>query len=65
MDCKVVGRLVDNMNGHRVSLSDLYRRPRQLAVHHRDQHLVAQVRHIHLAHLLDRFQVRMPTILLK
>jgi len=52
MDCQVVGRLVDNMHDHRVSLGDLYRRPRQLTVHHSHWYLVAHVRHVHLAHLL-------------
>jgi len=52
MDCHIVGRLVDNVHDHRVSLSDLYRWPRQLPVHHSDRNLVAHVRHVHLAHLL-------------
>ena len=52
MDCEVVGRLVDNVHDHCVSLGDLYGRPRQLPVHHSDRNLVAHVRHIHLAHLL-------------
>ena len=39
------------MNGHRISICDLYRWPRQLLVHQGDQCLVAQVRHFHLAHL--------------
>uniref|UniRef100_A0A0A9CT75 Uncharacterized protein n=1 Tax=Arundo donax TaxID=35708 RepID=A0A0A9CT75_ARUDO len=38
------------MNSYRVSLCDLYRRPRELPVHHGDQCLLAQVHHIHLAH---------------
>jgi hypothetical protein len=51
MDCYVVGRLVDDMDGDGVSLGDLDRRTRELSVHHGDQRLVAQVRHLHLAHL--------------
>jgi len=51
MDGDVVGRLVDDMDGDGVSLGDLDRRPRELAVGHGDQRLAAQVRHLHLAHL--------------
>ena len=39
------------MNGQRVPLSDLNRRPRELPVHHGHQRLLARARHIHLAHL--------------
>lgn len=39
------------MNNHRVSFSDLYHRPWELPIHHGDQGVLAQVSHMHLAHL--------------
>ena len=39
------------MNGHRVAFSDLNRRPWELPIHHSDQCLLAQARHLCLAHL--------------
>ena len=51
VDRNVVGWTVDDMNSHLVSISDLNRRPWELPIHHSDQYLLAQARHLCLAHL--------------
>jgi hypothetical protein len=51
MDCHVEGWLVDNMNDHRISLRNLYRWARELPIHYDNRCFLAQVCHIHLAHL--------------